>query len=499
MKKEKNDISLTSPNNIKYLLILKNNEIEKLKQEKEKNLNYIESLEFEVLNLKRLSKNNFELEIKLKEYQEKCSKLGKEIQELKDKILEITKNNNEEKRIIENIYTNQIIKYKKNESQKILTENKFQLEKGELLNEIFSLKKENSEINKKMEDVSKNQKLLNQMKINSLKQKLINNLNEAHNKVKELNIQYTDDATKLTILQNHQLLIQLEYQSKQIEEIESKNKLLNEKIYDLQRELEIHKEVELNLAEKNKKLNEKNKISNQKKTLNIPSNKLSINENSFESNFNYINSVNLNNNNIDSNNEYYIKYINLRKEKRDIEKKLRIKENELIELKEKNDLIENILKNYEKKYNGLFSYFEECLKLFFDDEDLKKNKNIFINIDSLKKGDFSSLSKDEKYSALIIIMKYLLPLINSSKSNDKIYNNTEILNGNNRINNINLKFHSMKKEKLNKKNNNLISKNLFFKRINRKIYDKPNSSINLLNSFQMSTSNYLPSISKIII
>ena len=102
---------------------------------------------------------------------------------------------------------------------------------------------------------------------------------------------------------------------------------------------------------------------------------------------------------------------------RDLEKKLKIKQNEFIELKDNYDLIKNNLKSYEKNII-LFNYFEECLNLLFNDEDLKNNIEICINIDSLKKGDFTSLNKDEKYSTLIILMKYLLPLINASKSNN---------------------------------------------------------------------------------
>ena len=39
--------------------------------------------------------------------------------------------------------------------------------------------------------------------------------------VKSLNFQYMDDSNKLTILQNHQLLIQLEYQAQKIEQLEN--------------------------------------------------------------------------------------------------------------------------------------------------------------------------------------------------------------------------------------------------------------------------------------
>ena len=367
-------------------------------------------------------------------------------------------------------------------------------------------------MNKKMDIINSNQKIVNQIKISNLKQHLMNNINETKRMAKELNIEYTDETNKLTLLQNHQLLIQLEYQSQQIEEINSKNKILNEKVNALIKDLEIHKKVEINLAEKNKKLiEEMNKYNFNNLLENISSKNLATNKLSLNNNLEYLDSTNNINSNSNSNLNSIInsnsnsitdrcilkKFIPIKYKKslRDLENKLRLKKNEYIDLKEKNDLIENILKNYEQKYNGLFSYFEECLNLFFNDEDLKNNKNIFINIDSMKKGDFTSLNKEEKYSALIIIMKYLLPLINSPKLKGEIKNNNI---NKSEINKISLKFHSMKKTRINNTNRIAICKNLLFGRIkNRKLYEKNNSTNNLMSSLQNSFSNYLPSINKI--
>ena len=113
----------------------------------------------------------------------------------------------------------------------------------------------------------------------------------------------------------------------------------------------------------------------------------------------------------------------------------------------------------------------------------------------MKKGDFSSLSKEEKYTALIIMMKYLLPLINSPKLKNEIKDNNR---NKNEINKISLKFHSMKKNKINNINKIAICKNLLFGRIkNRKFYEKNNSTNNIMSSLQSSFSNYLPSINKL--
>ena len=155
-----------------------------------------------------------------------------------------------------------------------------------------------------------------------------------------------------------------------------------------------------------------------------------------------------------------------------LEKRLQVKQKEYNEIKEKSEYFERVLKNYEKKYTGLFKYFEDCLKMFYSDEELKKDKDLNIDIDLMKKGDFSSLNEKEKYSTLIILMKYLMPLIY----------NTESLSDFNNLNNINLKFYSKKKKIRICKNNainkvNNINQNIFKKMMNKKGGINPESII----------------------
>ena len=113
-----------------------------------------------------------------------------------------------------------------------------------------------------------------------------------------------------------------------------------------------------------------------------------------------------------------------------IQQKLRIKEKEYNDLKAKCNTLESLLSNYEYKYNGIFKFLDECLQMFYEDEDIKKQKILNIDMNTLKKGNFSSLSNQEKYSVLIILMRYLMPLIykfqikdNNNKENPTMYNN----------------------------------------------------------------------------
>jgi hypothetical protein len=83
---------------------------------------------------------------------------------------------------------------------------------------------------------------------------MLENINETKDEVTELNMKYMDISTKLTLLQNHQLLVQLDYQTQQLEESTKKNEIYKKKISDLTKDIQLHKEVEISFAEKNKKL-----------------------------------------------------------------------------------------------------------------------------------------------------------------------------------------------------------------------------------------------------
>ena len=233
---------------------------------------------------------------------------------------------------------------------------------------------------------------------------------------------------------------------------------MEKKVLELSKDIEIHKEVELSLAEKNKKLKSENtklknnnKLNNTSNENNINSKIISTTEDEKSSdNRGPFTSSNINNsttaennssvlnknNNIFSNNSY-TRMLSLEKKVLNLEKKLTISKKDYNSLKDKNEYIEKILKNYEKQYSGLFNFFEDCLNQFFNDEELANNQDIFVNIDTIQRCDFSALNKEEKYSALVILMKYLMPLINSS----------DVLNQPNNINNVNLKFHLSKKRK----------------------------------------------------
>ena len=84
-----------------------------------------------------------------------------------------------------------------------------------------------------------------------------------------------------------------------------------------------------------------------------------------------------------------------------LEKKLEYKKKEYNDLKEKYEHVYNFLKNQQKKYFGLYHFLDESLNLFFVDENILNNKNIYINNESLKQFNFSTI-----YIIFILLPKY---------------------------------------------------------------------------------------------
>ena len=404
--------------NLQYTISLRENEIEVLKADIQNKKTYILNLEGEISNLRNGCLNNYKIEKELKLYKLKTDNLEKEIDKLNNDIINQQRKFDEEKRNIEKLHQSEILQLKlanDTYSQKIEIANQLMIDKKNLMKEVNSLKQEKDNIIFNNKETMREKEIKNKIKFSNLKKKMMDNINQTQSKVTELNIKYMDVSSKLTLLQNHQLLIQLEYQSQQIDELNEKKEELEKKIFELNKDIDIHKEVELNLAEKNKKLNseilklKKGKSENEK---NENENKSIIN-NSISNNNNNNISLGFDENNFINTN--YNKIKALEKKVLNLEKKLSQKIKDYNIIKDNFEYIETKLKNYERKYFGLFTFFEESLKLFCEDEEIKNNKEIYINIENLQKCDFTLFSKEEKYSILIILMKYLLPLINSSE------------------------------------------------------------------------------------
>ena len=465
--------------NLQYTITLKDQEIDLLQKENQHKKEYINKLEEEIGNLRKDNIKAYELENTIKKNHNKIEKQEKEIENLHKQIEIQKKKSEEEKRQIEQNFQDEIQQLKvviESSKQKVEMANQLTAENQELLKQVDTLKTNNENIIKKHITENKTKDVKNEIKFTNLKKKMKEKIDQIQAKETELNVQYMDVSTKLTLLQNHQLLIQLEYQSQQLDEINAKKEELEKRLFELTKDIEIHKEVELSLAEKNKKLkNENNKlkgitedntnnnISNDSKNpnnkrksvgkykthnlkINIAddekiseNNHQNINTSSFKNLSTVENNTSINNfNNLSNVNTFnsnaYTRMMNLEKKVLNLEKKLMASKKDYNSIKDRNEYVEKILKNYERKYSGLFNFFEDCLEQFFNDEELVNNQEIFVNIDNIRKCDFSNLNKEEKYTTLIIMMKYLMPLMDSSNAIKQNQNN-------NSINNVNLKFY----------------------------------------------------------
>jgi hypothetical protein len=399
--------------NLQYTIVLKDNEISELKAEKDKLVKYAKTIEGDYFSLKKVCANNYELEKEIGSLRHKNDLLQKEIDKLNQDILTQHKKHLEEKDLMDKLYTAKI-----NQLQATLDGYTQKIEMTNLLiEENKSLRKTNEDLkNEKMEIIKKCERDLvelevkNKQKIAKLKEKTLENIKETQEQVTEANMQYMDISSKLTLLQNHQLMLHMDYMSQQIEELRKSNQILDKKNFDLQSDIEIHKEVELSLANKNRKLKEEF-IRDKKSNNNNEDNTEKNNNNTEEQTSERGGKSDRKNYNFDS------KILNLEKKVLNLELKLNQKKKDFNVLKDKYEYIENVLKNYETKYLGIFNFLEDSLQNFYMDDELKSNQEVNLHIDELKKGNFSLLTKEEQYSTLVILMKYLMPLIDQTNLN----------------------------------------------------------------------------------
>ena len=455
----------------------KNIEISFLKRQLQEKMQYIAAIQSELFALKKFYSDSSRLKQQLDRSIEKGEQQEKEIENLKQKIIDQHKEFTEEKRIEEKKHLTEISKLKvtiDSYIQKTLRSNMNELDNEKLNIQLDQLKTKYNFLTKKSEQDSIHQEIQNKIKFSKLKDKMIENINNTKEEVTELNMKYMDVSTKLTLLQNHQLLVQLDYQSQQLDESTKKIEYLEKKIFDLNKDLEVHKEVEIAFAEKNKKLKEElkkykkqeNKEIKLSEEISPNNNNTNINKSIGDSNNQQSSNISIisNNSNINklNNNNDFTRILSLEKKIIILEKKLESKKKEYNDLKEKNEHIENMVKNQEQKYSGLYHFLEECLNNFFVDDNILKKKEIYINNESLKKFEFNNLTKQEKYSVLIILMKYLMPLI---------YGEQELINSN-FADNCKIKYHFPKE-------NRLVINDRFRKIIHKKQVLKNSSSDNI--------------------
>ena len=224
----------------------------------------------------KLMKEKSQLENRLKYYlsnEEKLHKANKKIAELNKKYEDYF--NEKEKELSDYKYKYDKLEHEKEyESQKYNTNISIYNQKMSLIhhtemeneiykNEVKELKEENEQLKNAAKKKLESLDIKNTLKYNELKMKMINHLNEAKKNVSKLNLHYMDVNSRISFLQNHELLKQIESLKQNNETLLEDNKALNKTISELKNDIEIHKKIEINLV---LKIKEKESKENQKES-----------------------------------------------------------------------------------------------------------------------------------------------------------------------------------------------------------------------------------------
>ena len=133
---------------------------------------------------------------------------------------------------------------------KVLEVDNFLAQKADMEKLLADLQK-NLEVEKATRLEQVNQKELDRIKeTEQLRKEMLFNIKKTKANLLAMNDKQLQTTTHLTILQNHQLTTELEHQSKQTEILIFKNNKMKQQIETYQREIEIHKEVEKELAKR---------------------------------------------------------------------------------------------------------------------------------------------------------------------------------------------------------------------------------------------------------
>ena len=303
----------------------------------------------------------------------------------------------------------------------------------------------NFEEEQKKKDAQKEIDFENRM--NEMKKKMLDYIKEGQKSKQYLSKEQLRLNDKLSVIHKNTLLNELDFQSMQLEDLLKQREHLDKIIVGMKSDIEVHKKVEKILTEKNKqytnmikvlstKVENKDKENNKNfekqnslhKNKNIYNEinkrntleKLIKSESSDNDNINktkekkyrkicsYLSSPNISVDNVENINDLVI----LRKE---LVK--RIKESE--DYKSKYDYYKTKLDELNNKYGNIMKLFEDVLIKIYEDKNMKNIKSIYVNIEEFKRCNFENLSSEQKYSIVMLIIKYLLPLINPNNLPDK--------------------------------------------------------------------------------
>ena len=414
------------------------------------------SLNNKIFDLKIQIKILSEIDTKNKNVLEEKKLCENQIEQLKSEILNTTRKEKEEKRLIEKELENEIILYKGlhesglgkvHAAEKILNLNNFQHDYiTHLEQQIQKLRNHNDEIISKL-------KLEHDIHFYNLKLKMMKCLKDIQNNSINKYQKDLEQNSKMNFLYKNQMLNELEKEALLIKELIISKEKYEKSIFEHNQELALYKKVNKDLLEKN------NKYMNIIKSINKKyPNIININSNSFIENnkeidfskkkknkFNkyklkfssddlseeikekqkkIIRNIFKNNNYRECmtnknyhedkiNKKYFDEYISLKKSYEEL-----INENK--DIKEKLSTLIDKQKMIYTKYSGILNLYDNAINFLLKEEDLNLN-NIIINNDIIQSGNYEKLTSWQKYIIVMLLIKQILPLLETSiDGNEKI-------------------------------------------------------------------------------
>ena len=349
---------------------------------------------------------------------------------------------------VKNLYDTNLLK--NNNAQIVAEANKeFYQQILKLENVINTFKEEQKKIDAKKE-------LEFERRMSKMKKKMLDYIKDGQKSKQYLSQEQIKLNDKLSVINKNTLLNELGFQSLQLEDLLKQREQLDSIITSMKSDLEVHKKVESILVEKNKEYTNMIKVlstkieskGNNNKELGEKENIKKENDINYKhlklkkqnSDFLRINNMNNyrilekkennDNNEIKKNINEEIKVKNFGRTFMGFSKKMKIdninqnqdlvflrkelikKIKECEDYKSKYEYYKTKLDTINNKYANIMKLFEEVLVNIYEDKNMKYIKNIFINLEDFKQCNFETLSSEQKYSIIILIIKYLIPLIN---------------------------------------------------------------------------------------
>ena len=435
-------------NRINELIILTNTLQKKLRKYED----IFNNLESQIESLKTIKQNCLFKEETYQNEKLEVIEKDKKILELKKEIINLKlehekfKNKKEleyenDVNAVRNLYDTNLLK--NNNAQIVAEANKeFYQQILKLENVIKNFREEQKKIDAKKE-------LDFERRMSKMKKKMLDYIKDGQKSKQYLSKEQIRLNDKLSVINKNTLLNELGFQSMQLEDLLKQRDQLDSIITSMRSDLEVHKKVEKILVEKNKEYTNMIKVLSTKIESKGRNNRKSAEQDNInkendlknkqlkliKDHSDFIKINNLNNykiidkrTNNDSHeikknineeirvknfgktfmgftNKMKIDNINQNQDLVFLRKELIRKIKECEDYKSKYEYYKTKLDSLNNKYGNIMQLFEGVLVNIYEDKNMKNIKNIFINLEDFKKCNFESLSPEQKYSIIILIIK----------------------------------------------------------------------------------------------